>query len=256
MTVALTYRLATRCGNARPFCKLCTNTFKVTDCEPICTAGPTSICLKPVRPFFFNGPGCCAAVMVDGVLRAPLSVYFTLNSVSAIAGGPPDCCSQAIGTFVLNWNDDVQGWEYIFNTPPPGGLDHTALEDLSCDPPSPGPPGDLTGRTVLWKWRLRCSFKDVHGNWTAGRLRLQLMRCDSLAWNNGDCDAQEVAGAAMTLLQASNSAGLCPPGTDAPCFMGCGLEFTDDGGGFFRCDFVDPNGDVTDKIYIYPVLPA
>jgi hypothetical protein len=253
MTVALTYRLSTRCGNARPFCRLCTNSFKVINCVPECTAAPTTICLTPVRSFFFEGPGCCTAAMVDGELRAPRSVYFTLNSVVATGGGPTDCCSQAIGTFVLDWNDDEQAWEYIFNTPPPGGLDGSDLEDLACDPPSPGPPGDLIGRVVLWKWRLRCSFEDADGNWTVGHLRLQLMKCDALAWNVGDCDAQEVGGAAMTLLLAEPYG--CPIGTNVPCFEGCGLTFADSTGGFFRCQFVDPLGSATDLIYIYPVLP-
>jgi hypothetical protein len=50
MTVALTYYLKRQCGNIRPFCRKCTNTFKLNTCAPVCTEGPITICLKPVIP--------------------------------------------------------------------------------------------------------------------------------------------------------------------------------------------------------------
>jgi hypothetical protein len=50
MSVALTYYLTSQCGNSRPFCGPCVNSFSVVDCKPKCTAGPTVICLRPKIP--------------------------------------------------------------------------------------------------------------------------------------------------------------------------------------------------------------
>lgn len=47
MSVALLYNLTDICGDARPFCVPCINSFSLTSCNPSCTGGPSEICLTP-----------------------------------------------------------------------------------------------------------------------------------------------------------------------------------------------------------------
>jgi hypothetical protein len=56
MSVALTYYLKRQCGNIRPFCRSCVNSFKVNTCKSTCPTGPTTICLAPKIPGGISGP--------------------------------------------------------------------------------------------------------------------------------------------------------------------------------------------------------
>lgn len=44
---ALTYYLKRQCGNVRPFCESCQNTFKANGCSSACISGPTTLCVGP-----------------------------------------------------------------------------------------------------------------------------------------------------------------------------------------------------------------
>lgn len=46
--VMFTHYLQDRCG--KRFCRICTTTFRLSSCAPLCADGPTAICLKPVVP--------------------------------------------------------------------------------------------------------------------------------------------------------------------------------------------------------------
>lgn len=46
--VMFTLYLQDRCG--KRFCRICTTTFRLSSCVPLCEDGPTTICLKPVLP--------------------------------------------------------------------------------------------------------------------------------------------------------------------------------------------------------------
>jgi hypothetical protein len=78
MSVALTYFLTDQCGGARPFCRLCTNSFSVTTCASVCTAGPSVICLKPTITAEIC-PACATSrlVLVSGFDPPLPAVYGT-----------------------------------------------------------------------------------------------------------------------------------------------------------------------------------
>ncbi len=74
MSSVLTYYLTDQCGGARPFCRNCVNSFTVTNCLPICTDGPSVICLKPALP----PSGVCDSCK-DGIMPLRFLAVFTFT---------------------------------------------------------------------------------------------------------------------------------------------------------------------------------
>ncbi len=108
MTVALTYYLKRQCGNIRPFCRKCTNTFKLNTCDTICTDGPTVICLKPVLPQL-EPSNCCQHGPEDA---RPRFVKVTVTPTVWSCGVGEECCCADFQTeWVLMWDDVTDTWQ-------------------------------------------------------------------------------------------------------------------------------------------------
>jgi len=89
MSVALRYNLTDVCGNARPFCSSCTNSFSLTPCYPTCTDGPSEICLTPKK--FRSGINRICGLPIDPddpEAELPDTVLFRFTEGLRLCNGP------------------------------------------------------------------------------------------------------------------------------------------------------------------------
>lgn len=129
MTVALSYSLKRKCGNMRPFCRECINSFSMDSCETDCTDAPSVICLRPRKP---TGEYSCCPPTGDGSDDAPVGTpglaIVTLAPVDGSCSGEC-CCDDLPTTLYLVFDSTLNVW---YTDIPANGCFHTIYASLTC----------------------------------------------------------------------------------------------------------------------------
>lgn len=148
-TVVLTYYLKRPCGNIRQFCLECTNSFNISSpCKPICTSGPSTICLVPRIPNYYgSGSGWCFAGTVSTNLfdGQDLTIQVLKRLAVTINTTAPDltCALHGGGSTIFAGDGKYVSDTYV-----------CYLTNLDTVPPTENPVtyDGVPGTTIHYKW--------------------------------------------------------------------------------------------------------
>ena len=127
MTVKATYYLKRQCGNIRPFCRTCVNTFHIVDCDTTCNVNPPSvICLKPVLS---GGGTTTCSVCKDNKISNTWVFNYT-----GLASGSVGYWTVAPGAYVAGIAPNSCGGDNPFNTCRDGNLVTASDSGEFCQP--------------------------------------------------------------------------------------------------------------------------
>ncbi len=235
--VVFRYSLTRNCGEFRPFCRQCTNSFTIKSCGPShCEEEPPAvICVTPsVGELWVEGAAtvCCVQPTIDGVEKIPRFVVLEVDLKPGTCAN--DCCAAASGTFVLEWNGIL--WEYRFGE---------CFADSLCGDGDGCGAGDFD-HVSLFSWTVGCGVNGME-------LHLNAFKWSMAAHPPGHPEIDCACGVdncfVSNPLQLYFQVGVPPVGQT--CFDTDGIEFPSPGTGL--CAIA--NSDVLARVRALTELP-